>query len=186
MEKKVEKGALRIDKHSIMSSLIQHGKCIEKLHCIADKIKDNEEKISRDELLREEIIMEFQDTVNKLTQKNLDCINQCNSLIIQSIVSEKVKISQISEFFRWLIDNHIIDARGLSHCLANKLDEYCGQVIYSILLTAKEYEEFIPEDMKRHIQQEKENVKHRQRWECLERAILDEYLNSSSTRRKGR
>jgi hypothetical protein len=168
---------MKIDKYYLMETLVKHGKIIERLECIAEKIRENEKRISEDEDFRDKIVMDFQRIVYELTHDNyLDIISKSNFLILQSIVSKRIEIDGISDLFRWLLENWIREASGLACCLAYMLDEPCGQIIYSRLLS--EDVESIPREVERHLKDEEEAVKvgQRRRRECLEKKILDEYV----------
>lgn len=168
---------MKIEKCQLIETLVKHGKIIERLRCIVEKIRENEKRISEDEDFRDKIVMSFQRTIYDLTHDNyIEVINRSNSFILQSIVSKRIEIDGISDFFRWLLENWVREASGFACCLAYMLDEPCGQIIYNRLLS--EDAESIPMEVERYLKDEEESVKagRRIRRECLEKKILDEYI----------
>ncbi|TRZ54766.1 hypothetical protein D4Q76_01670, partial [archaeon] len=170
---------MKIENHQFIDTLVEHGKIIERLRCIAKKIRENEKKISEDKDFRVDMFNDFQGIVHDLTHNNyLDAINESNILILQSIVSKKVEIDGKSDLFYWLLENRVHEASGLAGYLATILDESCGKIIYKILLTD---DENIDSEIKNHLESEKENAEKRQRCGGLDRKVLDEYLKQSNS-----
>ena len=130
---------MKIHKNLAAWFLVEHGKNIEKIRNIAKSIENKKVRIKKDSLLVEDIVWEFQGIVNALTKIEIDgkserYINSFYSYLLQSIVSTNIEIDKLSDFFRWLLINRTREAIFFLQCLASKLDEPCGQIIYNVLL----------------------------------------------------